>query len=719
MGMPQHLMRATPLLVALFMRWVVGAYAEPVLLAQEVEGLLQVVSVTGREWPAVQYIKQRLDGLPIVEDELGSLTVTLGSGASRRLVACALDEPGYVVSHIREDGYLRLSRVGREMPGSLWEQAHIGQTVVVVTERGLAPGAIGVPSIHLSHDSNHGASPFGIDQIYVDVGAATAAEVEALGIRLLDAVALMRRPVRFANSLLAAPSARAKAACLAMVQVARQVARSTLSGTVVFAWTVLERMGRRGLEHVVGQHGPFAEVVLLSDGFGWHHMDGTWVLRASPPPGSGLLVAGDLPTPLPHTTATTHFTPSMGLYTGAPRWGEARVGYLGLPARYPGTPVELIDLRDVTQLVDALLSAVGAAPAKEVPGPSWSPPPPLLVPPGGDAETVRVLADLIAAYSVSGAENPVRSRIRAFLPAWVQPRIDTKGNLLVTFGSGADHVLFVAHMDEVGFQIATIRDDGRLLLRPRGGLYASLWEAQAALVHTDRGPVAAVFEPRHNWHTAEQREPAEPLSVYVGANSPQEVAAFGITIGQTVTMPKQMLRLGKHRVVARSLDDRIGSSALLLALHRIDGNAVRQRVTFAWVVEEEVGLGGSRTLPGTLPDVTRVYPVDTFVSSDAPLESQRFAYAPLGHGAAIRAMDSGNIVPRHVIDDILKLAQRKAIPLQYGMTAGWTDGTPFLARGVLNVPLAWPGRYSHSPVEVADLRDIDALVRLIVALITQ
>jgi putative aminopeptidase FrvX len=330
-----------------------------------------------------------------------------------------------------------------------------------------------------------------------------------------------------------------------------------------------------------------------------------------------------------------------------------------------------------------------------------------------------MLADLIASYGVSGAEEPVRSRIRAFLPGWVQPRIDTKGNLLVTFGSGAEHVLFVAHMDEVGFQITTVRDDGRLLLRPRGGLYASLWEAQAALVHTDRRPIAAVFEPRHNWHTAEQREPTEPLSVYVGANSPQEVDALGIAIGQTVTMPKQMLRLGNHRVVARGLDDRVGCSALLLALYRIDGNAVRQRVTFAWVVEEEVGLGGSRTLPGTLPDVRRVYPVDTFVSSDAPLESRRFAYAPLGRGAVIRAMDSGNIVPRHVIDDIQRLAQRKAIPLQYGMTAGWTDGTPFLAHGVLNVPLSWPGRYSHTPVEVADLRDIEALTRLIIALLTQ
>ena len=82
-------------------------------------------------------------------------------------------------------------------------------------------------------------------------------------------------------------------------------------------------------------------------------------------------------------------------------------------------------------------------------------------------------------------------------------------------------------------------------------------------------------------------------------------------------MPKRMVRLGRHRVLARSLDDRIGCTALLLALRHLDSNTVQRRLTFAWVVEEEIGLVGSRALAATLPDVTRVYAVDTSVSSDA------------------------------------------------------------------------------------------------------
>ena len=196
--------------------------------------------------------------------------------------------------------------------------------------------------------------------------------------------------------------------------------------------------------------------------------------------------------------------------------------------------------------------------------------------------------------------------------------MDAKGNLWVTFGSGTEHVVFVAHMDEVGFQVVSIGADGRLLVQPRGGLYTSLWEAQAGLVHTAREAVPAVFEPRRDWHTAAQRTPPGQLTVFIGTitsggRSPRRAD------GQTVTMPKRMVRLGRHRVLARSLDDRIGCTALLLALRHLDSNTVQRRLTFAWVVEEEIGLVGSRALAATLPDVTRVYAVDTFVSSDAPL----------------------------------------------------------------------------------------------------
>ena len=426
--------RCVAILAALLGLLASTTVAEPPTLSQEVEGLLHVVSLTGYEAPAVRYIRQRLDGLPVVEDTLGNLTVRLGSGRPRRLVACALDEAGYVVSHIREDGYLRLSRVGHSPFSALWDQSHEGQPVVVVTAQGLVPGAVGVTSIHLRSERAATDGPFTLDQAYVDVGAETLQEVRALGIGLLDPVALWRRPVHLPGGLLAAPSARAKAACMAMVRAAHGVARSAGHGSVVFAWTVLGRLEHRGLSHVIRQYGPFEEIFLLSDDFGWQSAASQGEPGAFPEPGTGPLAAGELAVALPQTRVTPHAALPPGLFTGDAPGSAARIGYLGLPARYPETPVELIDLADVTRLVEALMVAIRGTPTAPVSPPPLPAPPPLLASQTGHEDTTQLLSNLISRSGVSGAEGPVREPIHALLPAWAQPHTDTKGNLWVTFG---------------------------------------------------------------------------------------------------------------------------------------------------------------------------------------------------------------------------------------------------------------------------------------------
>jgi putative aminopeptidase FrvX len=82
----------------------------------------------------------------------------------------------------------------------------------------------------------------------------------------------------------------------------------------------------------------------------------------------------------------------------------------------------------------------------------------------------------------------------------------------------------------------------------------------------------------------------------------------------------------------------------------------------------------------------------------------------------LRGLDSRTIVPAGVIDRITMIARGRKIPLQIGVTSGGTDAAPFSADGAIDVPLSWPGRYSHSPVEVMDRRDLTALVDLIAAL---
>ncbi|PYP09682.1 MAG: hypothetical protein DMD56_10490, partial [Gemmatimonadetes bacterium] len=112
------------------------------------------------------------------------------------------------------------------------------------------------------------------------------------------------------------------------------------------------------------------------------------------------------------------------------------------------------------------------------------------------SEAQTVLAPLVESYGVSSAEGPVREAVKRLLPAWAKSETDTAGNLWVRVGQGGPVVAFIAHLDEIGFRVSGIRDDGTLELETRGAFFSSLFEAQPALVHTDRGELAGIFLPR-------------------------------------------------------------------------------------------------------------------------------------------------------------------------------------------------------------------------------
>jgi putative aminopeptidase FrvX len=272
--------------------------------------------------------------------------------------------------------------------------------------------------------------------------------------------------------------------------------------------------------------------------------------------------------------------------------------------------------------------------------------------------------------------------------------------------------MFIAHQDEVGYEITNIADDGTVSLRTRGGMFQSLWEGQPALLHFDEAgkePLRGVFVPRDT-ATAKQ---TEAMKAWFGVDG-AELKRLGVFIRQSITSPKSATRLGATRFTARALDDRAGSTALILAARNINPALLKNKLILAWSVREETGLEGAKALAVKYAStVKRVYSIDTFVSSDSPAESQRFAFAPLGRGAVIRGLDNSAVAATEEIDRIVSLARLNRIPLQVGATNGGTDGSEFVPYGAVHVSLSWPGRYSHSPVEVLDLRDLEALARLL------
>ena len=327
------------------------------------------------------------------------------------------------------------------------------------------------------------------------------------------------------------------------------------------------------------------------------------------------------------------------------------------------------------------------------------------------SEAQSVLSKLVESYGVSGSEAPVRATVQRLLPSWVRTETDTAGNLWVRTGQGSGPVVIIAHLDEIGFRVDTINADGTLGLRNRGGFILSLFEARPALIHTDRADIPGIFLPRDTGFT---RRTPPPLRVSVGATSRAGAESLGVKLGQTITMPKQYVRLAGTRATGRSFDDRMGCAALILALRRLDRTKLKHPVIFIFSTREEIGLEGAEAAARQLGTSTRrVHAIDTFVSADSPLELPNFAVAPLGAGAVARALDNSSITPPAYVDSLAALARARGVALQIGTTNGGNDGSTFTQFGVVDVAMGWPLRYSHSPAEVVDLKDLLSLAEMV------
>jgi len=208
--------------------------------------------------------------------------------------------------------------------------------------------------------------------------------------------------------------------------------------------------------------------------------------------------------------------------------------------------------------------------------------------------------------------------------------------------------------------------------------------------------------------------------VNVGARSRAEVEGLGIRVGDWITIEKRYHSLAGTRANARSFDDRVGCTALVAAAWTLGQEIPGRDVTFLWSTEEEVGLKGAAAAAERLAAASRtprtVFAIDTFVSSDSPLESKRFADALLGHGFVVRAVDNSNVAPRALSERVVALARQHNIPVQFGVTGGGNDGSVFTRFGAVDVALGWPLRYSHSAAEVVDTRDVRALADIVAVL---
>lgn len=652
---------------------------------------IRLLAPPGAEDQATATLRQSL-GSSWSVDRFGNLVKRVGSGAPRRVVACGLDFPSYVVSQITSDGYLRVRRTGTATH-PLWDQFHEAQRIAIMTRGGRVPGVVAVANGHFAAQHRADTLAATTDDLWIDVGASSTVDVSRAGISLLDPLAI-ERPAWTYESFAAGPAAGARAGCAAIVAAS---SIPVANGETYFVLSAQRSYNWLGLNRLLAGLGRVEMLTIVGDGVDE---------RAPAAGGRGGGGRGG----------------GRGGVPGASRSDSARM--ITPRVRYARSTVESIHSDDVRGLVNQVLNATGTS--AEITGVAWTGPGvdsarALTRRAGVEGEIERQWMAITDLPGVTGHEGPVRAAVLAALPAWARARavVDSMGNVVVAMGPDRDSVAFIAHMDEVGFEVTSVLSDGRVTLRTRGGAVIPSWESTPAMLHFDAigsapapAPLRGVFVPRDSGRA---RSPGA-LTAWFGLDSAQLVAR-GVREGLSVTSYKRADRLFGSRITGRASDDRTGTTALLFALRRLNPDSLTHKVIFVWSVQEEGGLNGARYFGDRHGvNLRRVYSVDTFVSSDTPKESPHFAFVPLGSGAVLRGVDNASLVPRAERERIIQLARARGIPLQVGTTFGSTDGSAIQVQGPVNIGLSWPGRYSHGPAEVLDLRDVDSLIRLIVAL---
>ena len=335
---------------------------------------------------------------------------------------------------------------------------------------------------------------------------------------------------------------------------------------------------------------------------------------------------------------------------------------------------------------------------------------------------LTLLKELVLTPGVSGSEDPIRDKIRKKISRFGETAVDPIGNLMLTLGSGDRHALFVAHMDEIGLVVTHIEDDGYIRVKKVGGLDDRVLSGRMVDIYPDGGldPVPGVIglKPPHLMKNRDkemaQAIKPEDLRVDVGTRSREETEALGVAKLSPIILRKHFSALANDMVSTRGLDDRLGCAALIEALELIDIENLSIRITFAWSVQEELGLRGAYALGNELhPDFAVA--IDSCTTGDSPQVDYHLSAVSLGEGPVLRMFDRLAFASRTMMKRVSDAAAADGIPVQVAATGGATDGGALQTFGALMIALAVPVRYVHSPVEVMSLRDYHNLVRLLAA----
>lgn len=341
----------------------------------------------------------------------------------------------------------------------------------------------------------------------------------------------------------------------------------------------------------------------------------------------------------------------------------------------------------------------------------------------------ELLVRLTEAAGVSGREERIRDIVLEETDGmWDETQVDAMGNLICVKRAGSPgrrskgertpRVMLACHMDEIGFYVRYVDEEGRLRVQNAGGFDTRNLFARRVLVQGKRdliGVMNAVGRPIHLATEEDKKKTPEIKDLYVDLFLPRAEVAKLVEVGDPITLLQDTVQMG-DAICGKAMDNRVALWVAIQALRKV-GNRSKYDVYFVACVQEEVGLRGATTAAFTV-DADYGIAIDTTLCCDTPGITKDDAVTVLGAGVGIKVMDGASISHRGLFEEFVTVARQKKITHQLEvLPRGGTDaGALQRARGGTKaITLSVPTRYIHTVCEAIHRDDAHAAADLLAA----
>ena len=350
-------------------------------------------------------------------------------------------------------------------------------------------------------------------------------------------------------------------------------------------------------------------------------------------------------------------------------------------------------------------------------------------------QLVDILKEFMLTEAVSGYEKKMAYKLKEYFEEYADTvQIDTLGNTIAEFqGTNAEapRVMIFAHMDQLGFIVRKIEETGLIQIDRLGGIPEKVLPALSVSVGTIQGEyITGIIGIKSHHATAPEEkykvDPVTSLFIDIGAKDKQEVLSAGIHVGCPVCYKPSFTRLFGNRVSGTAVDNRGGCTALVGLAKMLKTNRPKASVYLVGTVWEEFNLRGAVVAARKIkPDLAICF--DVVLSGDTP--DLKGSYdTGLSQGPTVvlynfhgRGTLNGTLAHNGLYKHALSCAKENGIPLQEFASIGLLTDNAYVQvinEGIGCLDMAFPARYTHSPIETCDITDIEQLVQLSASMVT-